>query len=124
MSCPYGVAVSTTNICDMYLWHRRLGHLNYNSLSRLKSSLTGISFTTSDKPTCQACIYGKLCKNPFPPNHERASNILGLIHTDLCQADTLSLNKFKYFLTFIDDCSRTIFVYFLKKKSDFNTCIK
>lgn len=48
----------------------------------------------------------------------RASKPLELIHSDVCgPMNVLSNGKNRYFLTFIDDCSRKIWVYFLKRKS-------
>jgi len=44
---------------------------------------------------------------------------LELIHTDLWgKASMLSLGSLLYFVTFIDDTSRKVWIYFLKKKSE------
>ena len=44
---------------------------------------------------------------------------LDLVHTDLWgPSPVASLGGFQYYITFIDDCSRKIWVYFLKNKSD------
>ena len=49
----------------------------------------------------------------------RASELLELIHTDICgQMKTPSLGSQRYFLIFIDDFSRMTWVYFLKEKSE------
>ena len=53
----------------------------------------------------------------FEKEH-RATSILDLIHSDVAgPIPTTSINGSKYFLTFIDDCSRFCWVYFMKQKS-------
>lgn len=42
------------------------------------------------------------------------------MHSDLCQVNDASLGNAKYFVTFLDDYSRKIFVYFIKSKNE--TC--
>lgn len=49
----------------------------------------------------------------------RASTPLELVHSDLCgPVHTNSLGGDRFFLTFIDDYSRKIWIYFLKHKSE------
>ena len=45
---------------------------------------------------------------------------LEIIHSDLCTVEVPSNGYCRYFITFIDDFSRKIWVYFLKQKS--NAC--
>lgn len=59
-----------------------------------------------------------MCKAPFRENEKRASKVLELVHTDLCYITPTSHGGAKYFLTFLDDYSRRIFVYFLKSKDE------
>lgn len=66
------------------------------------------------------CVSLENNKNCFFPINQawRAFEKLQLIHTDLCgPMKTLSLNDNKYFLLFIDDCTRMCQVFFLKQKS-------
>ena len=49
----------------------------------------------------------------------RAASILDLIHSDVAgPMPTNSINGCRYFLTFIDDCSRYCWIYFMKQKSE------
>src|SRR5579871_4185353 len=49
----------------------------------------------------------------------RASNILELIHTDICgPMNYLSLGGAKYFIIFIDNKTRMTFIYLLKTKGE------
>lgn len=69
---------------------------------------------------CKGCIYGKQARKSFPSGQSwRASKCLELIYADLCgPMKTISLGGSKYFLLFIDDCSRMSWVYFLTNKSE------
>ena len=47
----------------------------------------------------------------------RAASTLDLIHSDVSRTmPATSINGSRYFLTFIDDCSRFCWVYFMKHK--------
>ena len=35
-------------------------------------------------PICKSCLLDKMIKSPFKEKDERASDVLGLIHTDVC----------------------------------------
>lgn len=67
--------------------------------------LKNINDESFDK--CESCISGKMTKKPFHSNMERASDLLGLIHTDVCgPLRHVSRRGAVYFLTFTDDFSR------------------
>ncbi|GJY94382.1 zinc finger, CCHC-type containing protein [Tanacetum coccineum] len=67
-----------------YIWHSRLSHINKKRIDRLQRD--GISQPTHDEPLerCKSCISGKMARKPFPHQVERAKDLLGLIHTDVC----------------------------------------
>jgi transposase InsO family protein len=70
---------------------------------------------------CEVCLKGKQARFPFPSHPEKsvAAKRLDLIHTDLCgPLPVNSLGGKRYILTFLDDHSRKVFVYFLKRKSE------
>ena len=64
---------------------------------------------------CEACIYGKQRKNPFPEGTSwRALGNLDLVHGDLCGLmKTKSLGVNWYFMLLTDDHSRMSWVFFL-----------
>jgi len=104
------------------LWHKRLGHLNRIGMDLLRKGMVyGISFE-KDGPTeqCIACLEGKQARFPYKgKGGKRMNNSLELIHSDLCgPMPEMSWGGAKYFLTFIDDHSRKVFVYFLKSKDE------
>ena len=60
-----------------------------------------------------------MTKTPFTGIGERASDLLGLVHTDVCgPMSTTARGGFKYFITFTDDFSRYGYVYLMKHKSE------
>lgn len=60
----------------------------------------------------------KYAKHPYKSN-ERNSNFLDLIHTDICDMkSTPSRGGKKYFITFIDDCTRYYYIYLLNSKDE------
>ena len=75
-------------------------------------------FTSSDK-LCTDCIVGKHHRDPIPRKISwRASQILDLIHVDICGPITpMSNSNKRYTLCFIDDYSRRSWIYFLMEKS-------
>ncbi|KAL8093468.1 hypothetical protein AgCh_035373 [Apium graveolens] len=82
-----------------------------------KGYLTPFDFESY--PTCESCLLGKMTKSPFNGHGERAADLLGLVHTDVCgPMSTQAMGGFSYFITFIDDRSRFEYVYLMKHKSE------
>ena len=60
---------------------------------------------------CETCVEAKMIKKPFP-SVERSSNLLDLIHSDLCELNgVLTRGGKMYFLTLIDYFSRYTYVF-------------
>jgi len=96
--------------------HLNLGSSKYLARNKLVDGLPSVDFPDTK---CESCILGKKYREPFQKGKAwRANTTLTLIHSDLCSVEVLSNGGSKYFITFIDDFSRKIWVYFLKNKSD------
>lgn len=68
---------------------------------------------------CIPCCEAKQTRLPFPHSGSRANVLLEIVHTDLCgPMETPSAGGGIYFITFIDDYSRKVYVYFLRNKMD------
>lgn len=110
------------HLISIETWHRRMGHLNIKDLveSHRKGNILGIDIKYSNEDLhCETCIRGKMNRIPFPKRSEHNSNLLEIIHSDICGPMRIESNgKAKYFATFIDDYSRWCEVRMLKKKSD------
>ena len=102
-----------------YLWHCRLGYIGVKRMKKLHTDgfLESLGYESFD--ACEPCLLGKMTKTPFSGTMERATDLLEIIHTDVC--DPMSVDargKYRYFLTFIDDLSRYGYIYLMKHKSE------
>ena len=112
------VVVDSTSSAS--LWHNRLGHMSEKGMKLLasKGSLQGLK--SVDLGLCESCVLGKQKRVSFTKTvRETKSEKLELVHTDVWgPAPVSSLGGSRYYVTFIDDFSRKVWVYFLKHKSD------
>jgi len=115
------------------LWHRRFGHLGYDSLARLQSQgmVTGINTSAADFKTagasgiCEACELGKAHRLPFKASTSKTTRPLELLHTDLCGPMPISsIGGNDYFVTLLDDYSGLAIVMPLAAKSQTATAVK
>lgn len=97
---------------DLKLWHRRLAHTNFETLKKLLN----IKMTSDTK--CEICVLGKHSRKPFNEPGKRASRILELVHSDVCGPITVSFGGMRFFVSFLDDFSRKVFVYPMKSKGE------
>jgi hypothetical protein len=102
------------------LWHKRLGHLNYNALLGLQKMVTGMPvFSFEHDSVCRGCALCKNTKKPYPRSNRKSNGILDLIHSDICGPMIApSMNGCIYYIIFIDNCSRKTYIYFLKTKDE------
>ena len=112
-------AYSGVSLNHDILWHKRLGHVSKYALNKLVESKILNIKVNFDSNECVPCSNGKNKRSPFKTRTSiSASYPLEIIHSDVCTVGENSLSNCKYFLTFIDDYSRFVWVYFLKNKSD------
>ncbi|GJX67751.1 retrotransposon protein, putative, ty1-copia subclass [Tanacetum coccineum] len=107
------------NLDSALLWHCRLGHINKKRIEKLQHD--GLLDSTDIKSfeKCVACMSGKMARKPYTHQVERAKDLLGLIHTDVCGPfKIMSRQGASYFVTFTDDFSRYGYVYLLKHKHE------
>ncbi|MBW0552004.1 hypothetical protein O181_091719 [Austropuccinia psidii MF-1] len=95
-----------------HLWHKRLGHMNKNNMTKLVN-------TTEVSSICDECIKGKITQLPFKQSFKAANHLLENIHLDLCGPfQTPLIVSAKYFLIIVDQMSGFISTKFLKNKSN------
>jgi hypothetical protein len=76
--------------------------------------LESLDFESFD--TCEACLIG--AKTPFNGYVEHSSDLLEIIHTDVCMPMSVpARGGFHYFITFTDDLSRYVYIYLMRQKS-------
>ncbi|GKA59155.1 retrotransposon protein, putative, ty1-copia subclass [Tanacetum coccineum] len=107
------------NLDSDLLWHCRLGHINKKRIENLQHDGLFNSTDIKSFEKCVACMYGKMARKPYSHQVERAKDLLGLIHTDVCgPIKIMSRQGASYFVTFTDDFSRYGYVYLLKHKHE------
>ncbi|KAA3467319.1 golgin subfamily A member 3-like [Gossypium australe] len=100
----------TSSLDETKLWHRRMRHVDYRSLSQMsKNNFVEIKCTN----------LGSMQGFHFLVNRAwRANEKLYLVHTNICgPMKTSSSNGSRYFVLFIDDYTRFCWVYFIKNRS-------
>ncbi|GJU83659.1 retrotransposon protein, putative, ty1-copia subclass [Tanacetum coccineum] len=111
------------NLNFTYLWHCRLAHISKKHIEKLQQE--GLLKSTDDESfdQCVSCLSGKMTRKSFPHRPERATDLFGIIHTDVCGPLRHVSQGVGYFITFTDDYSRYGYVYLLKHKHESATRI-
>ena len=100
-------------------WHRIMGHCNKHDVLRLEGVVEGMKITTKTLDQCESCILGKETQTRNREPDERAKSPMEFVHTDLAgPVAPVGRGGYEYVLSFIDDFSGAMFVYFLKLKSE------
>jgi hypothetical protein len=107
------------NLNPTFIWHCRLGLINEKRIERLHKDDLLISFDFESFDTCESCLHGKMTKASFTGQSERTSDLLGLVHTDVCgPMSSVARGDFQYFITFTDDISSYGYIYLMRHKSE------
>jgi hypothetical protein len=97
---------------ESWLWHRRLGHINFENHVKVNNLGVVRNLPKNIKPSnamCKQCQLGKNTRVRFKTKE----------YTDLCgPTRTKSLQGESYFMLFIDDFTRMSWICFLKEKSE------
>ena len=104
------------------LWHRHLGEQSLTKLAK-GGHIKCFDYDSSKHiGFCETCIGGKHQRSKFPTSSTRCKEPLGLVHSGKMSAK--SLGGAEYFLTFIDDNTRYVWVYPLKHKNEVFGCFR
>ena len=118
--CAMATREATDN--GLLKWHQRYGHVNVNDLKKMKNDeiVRGMDFSSKvNNLNCEICAKCKIHVLPFKQSDSREEEKLGLVHSDICGPMKIeSLGGGKYFVTFIDDCTRFTEIVILNKRSD------
>ncbi|XP_058005394.1 retrovirus-related Pol polyprotein from transposon RE1 [Hevea brasiliensis] len=111
-NCRDSVNAISSHVSDSYLWHQRLGHASESTFSHIaKIKFNGNHFS------CDICPLAKQQRLPFPKSTINSSAIFQLLHLDLWGPYKIkSLQGASYFLTIVDDYSRSTWTYLLADK--------
>ena len=116
-------AHGTGVIADIDIWHKRVGHVNVQRLKSMqaKNIVDGLPKFKVDgmHKICEACQLGKQAKHAFPHDKHVSARPLDVIHSDVWgSAKTTTISSCRYYVTFIDDHTRKVWVYFMKEKGE------
>ena len=98
------------------LWHRRLGHIFIQRIKRLANDEVLNTLDFIDFDTCVDYIKGKQT-NKSKKGAKRSIDILEIIYLDIC-CPNMDIYGPKYFISFIDDYSRYMYIYLLHNKNE------
>nr|GEY02663.1 hypothetical protein [Tanacetum cinerariifolium] len=113
----------TATSSQAWLWHRRLSHLNFDTINFLSKNdimvgLPRLKFVKDH--LCSSCELGKAKRKSFQskitPSFKRH---LQLLHMDLCGPMRVgSINGKRYVVVIVDDFSRYTWTHFLRSKDE------
>lgn len=113
-------AIARPEIDTTRRWHSRLGHMGLKCMNELVKGgyLDGKEVHTLD--FCEECVLGKAQKQSFQEGKHTSKKPLEYIHSDLWGSPSVeeSLAGSRYFITFIDDYSRKVWISFLRSKDE------
>ncbi|KAH9684519.1 Integrase catalytic domain-containing protein [Citrus sinensis] len=99
------------------LWHVRLGHAGEKSLQTLMRHGLLKGTKTCKLNFCEHCVVGKKTRVKFGTANHDTREILEYVHSDVWgPTKTASIGGSHYFVTFIDDFSRHVWVYTMRAK--------
>jgi 5-methylthioribose kinase len=101
------------------VWHSRLCHINFSCMSRLVGLNLILKFDMIKGSKCHVCVEAKQPRKPHKAATTRKLAPLELIHSDVCEMNgELTKGGKRYFIIFIDDCTRFCYMYLMKTKDE------
>ena len=101
----YPYVVLNTKSCNV--WHDRLSYVNLGSFKKMANMGLIPKENIDPKTKCQICVQAKQPRKPFKSIEDFDSDLLQLIHSDVCDSNRVATRGGRrYFVTFIDDHSR------------------
>ncbi|KAH9679295.1 retrovirus-related pol polyprotein from transposon TNT 1-94-like protein [Citrus sinensis] len=101
------------------LWHVRLGHAGEKSLQTLMRHGLLKGTKTCKLNFREHCVVGKKTRVKFSTANHDTREILEYVHSDIWgPTKTASIGGSHYFVTFVDDFSRRVWVYTMRAKDE------
>ena len=109
--------IPSTTKNKIWLHYCCLGHPSFGVLKIMFPLLfKGIDV---EKLHCDVCELAKHRRASFPISNKRVSIPFMLIHSDIWGPTTIpNISGFRWFVSFIDDCTQVTWIFLLKQKSD------
>ena len=121
-SCSYTVSAVCMNprcLLSTFVLHQRLGYPSSKILDHVIKNFPALKAINGSKSfeSCDACMMGKLHRLYFPVSFIKTSNPLELLHTNLWgPTPKLSLQGYRYYVSFVNDFTRLTWIFPLKTK--------
>ena len=106
------MALNEVDEKSLEIWHRRLGHYYLENINKY------LSLHQIKTPKCIECKVAKMSRKSHGGKTPKATKILEIIHSDISGPYNSSINNKKYFITFMDEFSRKVWIYTLKSKAE------
>ncbi|CAL1375794.1 unnamed protein product [Linum trigynum] len=112
-SIPQVAATYNFQPQSIQLWHWRLGHPSQAREQQI------LGCNREIVKHCSTCHLAKQKRLPFPLSDSKANSPFDLIHVDIWGPLAVkSHDGFSYFLTLVDDNTRSVWAYLMKSKSE------
>jgi len=121
---PHIMALKVDKQVSLDLWHQNLGHPSMQA-TKIVLGVELKKGTENLNKCCDVCQRAKQMENKFPVSDFRASDAFELIQCDLWGPyRNVSSCGASYFLTIVDDYSKTIWIYLLIDKKEVLSTLK
>ena len=99
------------------LWHNRLGHVPFAKMKSITDLLA--VFSPKQPFSCNICPMSRQQRLPFNHSNSQTKSIFELLHIDLWGPYHASIyDNYRYFITLVDDYSRSTWTQLLSTKSN------
>ncbi|PLW39848.1 hypothetical protein PCANC_20653 [Puccinia coronata f. sp. avenae] len=112
---------------SLMAYHLRFSHIGVKPLKAFLKihDITPTVMNKIEVQRCPVCVQTKMPCKAFKSRASHRSSIPGeIIHSDVGSYETVSREGYRYFITFVDDCSKSLSIYPMKYKSDSFACFK
>ncbi|GJW69436.1 retrotransposon protein, putative, ty1-copia subclass [Tanacetum coccineum] len=72
------------NLYSTFLWHYRPAHISKKHIEKMQQDRLLKSTDEESFDQCVSCLTGKMTRKPIPHRTERATDLFGIIHIDVC----------------------------------------
>ncbi|CAM8901857.1 unnamed protein product [Rhodiola kirilowii] len=119
MSRNKGVNAVVSSKPSTLVWHHRMGHMSFDRMHSLLFKYVPNLNTNTKGFHCSVCPLAKQSALKFPLSSHISDDIFQLVHCDVWGPySTETLSGAVYFLTIVDDKSKGVWIYLMKRKSE------
>ncbi|KAH9721431.1 retrovirus-related pol polyprotein from transposon RE1 [Citrus sinensis] len=123
-NCLHTSAVPCINsecLLSTSVFHQRLGHPSFHVLNHVIKTSSFVKTINGNRTfdSCDACKMGKMHRLHFSVTETKTKFPLEILHTDLWgPSPVISPQGYRYYVSFVDDCTRFTWIFPLKTKDE------